>query len=237
MRRVDGDNELRRVTPAILRQAEHMCPRRLKHEFESGSKLNRYSDARFEVSNRLTEDARLAHAELRRPRAEAFVDPTDIEPEQQALYRAGAKGYLKLFGDGIVVSHDIGRSTDESEIGVRLSGTPGLAVKDANGRAEIRVLRIGSPNTRLDEVDISFTLLRAGAWAGDTLDVVVADVLALDSTTYNVRVDADTASARTWLTERIATIEARVDRSKPRAGADCRSCTCIPGCPALTASS
>lgn len=237
MRRVDGDNELRRVTPALLRQAERMCPRRLKHEFESGSKLNRSSDARFEVSNRLTEDARLAHAELREPRPEAFVDPADTEPEQQAVYRAGARGYLRLFGDAIVVAHDIGRSTDEPELRVRLSGTPGLAVKDANGRAELRVVRIGAANTRLDDVDRAFALLRTCGWAGDTLDIVVADVLTLDSTTYNVRVDTELASARGWLTDRVAIIEARVDRNRPRAGADCRGCTCIPGCPALTGSS
>jgi hypothetical protein len=133
-----------------------------------------------------------------------------------------------------VVSHDIGRSTDETEIGVRLSGTPGLPVKDATGRAEVRVLRFGASSTRLDEVDRAFTLLRAGSWAGGNLDIVVADVLSLDSTVYSVSVDAETTSARDWLAERVATIEARVDRNQPRAGADCRGCTCIPGCPALT---
>ena len=234
MRPVDGDDELRRVTPALLRRADRMCPRRLKHEYESGRKLNRHSDARFEVTNRVTEDARLAHAELGPPRSEAFVDPSDVEPEQRALYRAGAAGYLRMFGEDAVVADDIGRSTDESDLGVRLSGTPGLAVKHADGHAEVRVLRVGAPTSLLDDVDVKFTVLRASEWAGATLDITAVDLLDCRSVACSLRVDDELPAARAWLAERIATIETRADRDKPRAGIDCRGCTCIPGCPAVT---
>jgi hypothetical protein len=236
VRHVNGDDELRRVTPALLRRAEQMCPRRLKHEYESGKKLNRHSDARFEVSNRVSEDARLAHAEMVAPRPEAFVDPSDVEPEQRALYRAAATGYLRMFGVDAVLAEDIGRSTDEPELGVRLSGTPGLAVKHADGHAEVRVLRIGSSGSLLDDTDIRFTLLRAGAWAGAALDITAVDLLDCRQIACTLDVEAELPGARSWLAERITVIEGRVDRDRPVAGIDCRGCTCIPGCPALTAS-
>jgi hypothetical protein len=234
VRLVDGDEELRRVTPALLRRAEHMCPRRLKHEYESGRKLNKHSDARFEVTNRVTEDARLAHAEMGTPRPEAFVDPSDVEPEQRALYRAGAIGYLRMFGADSVVAEDIGRSTDDAELGVRLSGTPGLAVRHADARAEVRVLRLGATGALVDDVDIKFTVLRAGEWAGAALDITAVDLLDCRRVVCSLDVGEELPVTRAWLARRVAAIEDRGDRHRAIAGADCRGCTCIPGCPALT---
>src|SRR5437868_831232 len=65
VRRVDGEAEVPRVSPALLRRAEVMCRRRLAREYAGGKRnANRGADARFAVSNRISEDARLAQAEL-----------------------------------------------------------------------------------------------------------------------------------------------------------------------------
>src|SRR5262249_6644463 len=76
-----------RVTPSMLRRADDCCHRRLAHEHRGGKMWgNRVGDARFAVSNRLSADARLAHAEADVVRAEAFVDPRELAPEQRRVY-------------------------------------------------------------------------------------------------------------------------------------------------------
>src|SRR4029079_7970075 len=89
------DEEVPHISPRHLRLADDMCRRRLAREIHSGKRnANRTGDMRFAVSNRIEADARLAQAEAGIPRPEAFVEPRDLEPEQQALYRAAARGYL-----------------------------------------------------------------------------------------------------------------------------------------------
>ncbi|HEY5170540.1 MAG TPA: hypothetical protein VIK54_02315, partial [Acidimicrobiia bacterium] len=96
------DEELPRITPAHLRRADDMCRRRLAREVHGGKRnANRTANMRFAVSNRIEEDARLAQSELAEPRPEAFVEPRELEPEQRALYRAAARGYLDAFGGAI----------------------------------------------------------------------------------------------------------------------------------------
>jgi hypothetical protein len=65
VRGVDGEPECPRVTPSMLRRADLMCRRRLAREYAGGKRnANKSADARFSVSNRISEDARLAQPEL-----------------------------------------------------------------------------------------------------------------------------------------------------------------------------
>jgi len=229
------DDELRRVTPSLLKSADRMCPRRLKHEFESGKDLAGRSDARFELSNRLAEDARLAHAELGPPTTDAFVEPSELEPEQRAVYRAAVAGYLRAFGDQVVVADDIGRVTELTDLGVRLSGTPGLAVTDEQGHHELRVLGIGRV-AAANPADRAFTVLRAVAWAADSFTLTTVDLLDPKPVREEIDVATERGAALDWITARVRLVESRADRARTRVGADCRTCSCIPGCPALTGS-
>src|SRR6266576_6200755 len=100
VRRVDPQPQTPRVTASMLRRADEMCRRRLRREHTGDKRsANASASARFAVSNRVSADARLAHAELGPPSADAFVDPRALEPEQRALYRAAVQGYLGEFGD------------------------------------------------------------------------------------------------------------------------------------------
>ena len=59
------EEQPRRSRRHASRRADDMCRRRLAHEHAGGKRhANRSADARFAVSNRLFEDAQLAHAEL-----------------------------------------------------------------------------------------------------------------------------------------------------------------------------
>ena len=225
--------ELPRVTPALLRRADDMCRRRLAHEFSSGRKLSPLGERAFEVANRLTNDAILWHrGDV--PAEHGFPDPADLEPEQRAVYRAGARGYVHMFGEGAVEVHDLEWTTELADLGVRLVGPVGIPVV-AEGQPTLRVLRVGARAQRMvDSVEMRFFLLRAGDWAGDVLHVVVADLLNTRSEEYELDVAERLPEARTWLEARVALIRERADSRVARVGADCRDCQCIPGCPQLT---
>jgi hypothetical protein len=231
--------ELPRVTVSLLRRADRMCPRRLAHEHASSRKPSPLGDAAFEVSSRLVEDAILWHqagvdiADVN----VAFPDPHELAPEQQALYRALARGYHTTFRHTEGDVDDLGWSTDIPELSVRLVGRVGIALNLPNGDHELRVVRVAHRDLLLDDIDIRFTLLRAQAWAPDGFRIIALDPLDLQSVEYEIDTAGRLDESLAWLAERVEHITARADRTRAVAGADCRDCSCIPGCPQITVAS
>ena len=105
---------------------------------------NQTGDMRFAVSNRIEADARLAQAEAGPPRPEAFVEPHELEPEQQALYRAATRGYLDAFGGDAARVVDLGFRTALPELGVELSSNLGIAAELDDGGRELRKVLVGA---------------------------------------------------------------------------------------------
>ena len=110
----------------------------------SGS-ANKTGDMRFAVSNRIEADARLAQSEPGPPRPEAFVEPRDLEPEQQALYRAARarlpRRVRRRRRRAIV---DLGFRTALPELGVELSSNLGIAAELDDGGRELRKVLVGA---------------------------------------------------------------------------------------------
>ncbi len=232
------EEELPRLTLGLLRRADTMCPRRLAHEHASARKPSKLSDAAFEVSNRITEDAILWHKGSIETdsTAIAFPEPTDLAPEQQAFYAALGRGYRISFPERDVVIDDLGWSTDIDDLGVRLVGRVGIGLRHADGTHELRVLRTAPQRSLIDDVELQFTVLRAASWS-EIFTLTVTNLLTLESMPYDIVVADRLADARTWLVERLAVVEQRATRDRTIAGADCRHCTCIPGCPQVTKAS
>jgi hypothetical protein len=225
---VDLD-ELPRVTPALLRRADTMCRRRLAREHAGGKQYaNRSGDARFAVSSRLVGDARLAHAEPGPPRVEAFVDPSELEPEQRQLYRAAVRGYLAVFGKQPGQAVDLGWRTSLPELGVDLVSNVGLAFEPLDGPPELRVVRVGG--RPMDEVDLHVALVRTEEWAPDELRVLSVDVIQMDQREHELDVALARKAAHEWLTDRVAVLRRNAEHGAPRAGADCNGCPFIAGC-------
>ena len=142
---VDGE-ELPQITPAHLRRADEMCRRRLAREVNGGQALRRTRPAtcasRSRIASKPTPGSRRPRPG--HPRPEAFVEPRELEPEQQALYRAATRGYLDAFGDtskrAIV---ELGFRTALPELGVELSSNLGLAAELADGGRELRKMLVG----------------------------------------------------------------------------------------------
>ena len=233
MQREAPDAAPSKVTAAHLRRADRTCARRLSLD-QQEQRGNRPSSRRFEVANRLTADVRLAHTEGGTPDDRAFVVPTDLVPEQQRLYAAGARGYLACFGDrpARLLPADTW-ATEHPDLGVRLVGDLGIALERPDGGRELRVLRLDgrSGRDRLDEVEVTVAVLRAAPFAGDRFELVAADLLTASATRLAVDVVAELPAARAWLVERLGVLRDRTRRAEPTVGADCQGCPFVAGCP------
>jgi hypothetical protein len=221
------------VTASLLRRAEVMCRRRLQHEHTGDKRsANPAANARFAVSNRLSADARLAQTELGPPRAEAFVEPRDLEPEQRALYRAAVQGYLAEFGDRPGRAVDLGWHTHLADVEVDVVGDPGIALELPDGRRELRVLSFGTRarGSLLDAVNRRVALVRTTEWAPEQLTIVACDLIDCDVTRDTPDLERERAEALAWITERSALVKELAADGRARAGADCASCPFIAGC-------
>jgi hypothetical protein len=229
----EGD-EFPQVTPSLLRKADALCRRRLAHEFRGGKRYgNKGADMRFAVSNRIEGDARLAQVEAGLPRREAFVDPSELEPEQQALYRAGVRGYLMAFGDTNARIADLGWRTALPDLGVDLVANVGIAAELADGRRELRKLQVGGRRTGqpiLDDVDLRVLLVRTEEWAPTQLHIVAVDVIEQRSTLHTPDLVAARAEAHAWIAERVQQLFEHAADGRAKAGSDCQGCGFVNGC-------
>jgi hypothetical protein len=229
-----------KVTLAFLRRVEGLCPRRVAFEYQN-RRGNRPAPGRWRVANQLTEHARLAHIELGPPSPAAFTPLPDLVPEERRVCEAAARWYLQLFGDRAVRAVDV-EEVDEWEthvpdLGVRLVGAAGLAVEDAAGTAELRLLRLGGaepdPGDPLGPVDARFALLRRADWlAGRTVRLVHADLLYGSLLEHEVDVDSALNELRPWIRERVEVLRARIARPDPQPGLECGRCRFVAGCAA-----
>ncbi len=227
------DEDLPRITPAHLRRADDMCRRRLAREVNGGKRrANQAGDMRFAVSNAIEADARLAQSELGPPRAEAFVEPRELEPEQQALYRAARQGYLDAFANGSARIAEPEWRTALPELGVELSSNLGLRAELDDGGRELRKILVGSRRDAklLDPVDLRVALVRTEEWAPVQLEIVVVDVIEQRRTTYTPDLDAERAEAHVWIAQRVALVLELAADARPQAGRDCQGCAFISGC-------
>jgi len=225
-----------RVTPSMLRRADECCHRRLAHEHRGGKTWgNRVGDARFAVSNRLSADARLAHAEADVVRAEAFVDPRELAPEQRRVYDTATRSYLQRFGARPGRVADLGWRTPLPQLGVELVGDVGIALDLPDGGHELRRLSLGGRRTGsplLDPVDVRVALVRTAAWAPDHIRIVAVDLLEQEAIELEPDVTTEREEALAWIGERVDTITRHAAHAQPRPGNECGTCAFVAGCSA-----
>jgi hypothetical protein len=230
--------ELPKVTVAFLRRVEELCPRRVAFEHHN-RRGNRTTPARWRVSNQLAEHARVAHVELGSPAAAAFTPLPDLSAEERRVYDAAVRWYMQLFGDRAVRSIDLEElddwETTVPELGVRLVGRAGLPVEDAEGRAELRLLRLGGPAPDaadpLAPIEARFALLRRADWlAGRSVRLVHADLLYGGMVEHEVAADGALDELGPWLQERIDLLRERIAHPLPRPGLECGRCRFVAGC-------
>ena len=229
-----------KVTLGHLTRAERTCARRLKLE-HGNARSNFGSNGRWRVSNRVTEEIRLAHTDLAVPAVGRFdAAAGDLTPEQRRVYELATRWYVTLFTRAA-------RVVDEDQWGtdipgdLRLVGPAGLAFTDADDQPEIRLLSFDArpaPATALAErPGVRFALLRRVDWLRErTVRVALADLVRGTYEEDEIDTGAVMPQIKDWLATRIGVIRARVASAKPEAqpGLQCAWCPYIAGCPPMT---
>jgi hypothetical protein len=230
------DDELPKVTAAMLRRPETMCGLRLSHE-HANHRSNRLGTGRFRLANQIVEHARLAQVELGPPQAAAFA-PLELEPEEQRVYEHATATYLQLFGGRRARTVDLDAwETAVPEVGVRLVGGGGLPLEGEDGDRELRFVSLGhndaDPADPLVSVDARFALLRHSAWVESApVRLVHVDLLFSEVVEHVVDADMCMNALRSWLEERVQMVRDRVQEARPRVGLECGRCRYVVRCPA-----
>ncbi|MCZ7534849.1 MAG: hypothetical protein M5T61_02160 [Acidimicrobiia bacterium] len=220
-----------RVTARHLRRTDSICALRLAKE-RAGKRGAHTPGSGFEVANRITADARQAHAEMRVATPGDFPPPTDLMPEQQTVYAAASVWYVTLFGAVAARAANVDEwSTVDESTGTLLSGPVGLVVECADGRAEVRSLALGRNARPPDPASRAFTILRIAPWAGDRpVELVWADLVAGRVETETVEAERDLATARDLLERCLDVIVERVADPRPQPGQECAYCRFVAEC-------
>ncbi len=220
-----------RVTARHLRRPDSICPLRLAKE-RSGKRGARSPSAGYEVSNRMTADARQAHTEMRVATEADFPVPDDLTVEQQRVYATSASWYLALFGATAACVADVDEwSTTDEPTGTVLVGQVGIAVDCADGRAQLRSLSVSRSPRPPDQVGRAFALVRLASWArGRPVEVVWADLVSGRVDVDVVDVESGLPRARDLLAPRIDLLAAHADDPRPWPGQDCADCRFIAEC-------
>lgn len=215
---------------ASLLDAPPDCGERARRILRGARGQAYLNDLRFAVIGRVREDARLAHAELRAPQPADFPTADGLEPEQAAVYRAAARGYLALFpAPARALDAAIGVECDERSVVLRPPRD--LVVETADGRVELRRLGAAGRRATIGAGLVHAIALCAAQWRAERVHVVAADLLALETAEVVVDVDATAvADAREWLATGFDELVERARRAA-RAGRECASCEFVWDCP------
>jgi hypothetical protein len=104
-----------KVTPWSLEVADRACPRWLACEIDERPGTRTVFN-RWRIRNALLARANAAHRQLRAPTAGDFDPPSNLLPEEVAVFQRAGAGYVRHFGgqDVRVVAHGGGRTTGRS---------------------------------------------------------------------------------------------------------------------------
>src|SRR5437588_7498262 len=86
-----------KVTPLSLEAAERACPRWLACEIDELPGTRTVFN-RWRIRNALLARANAAHRQLRAPSAADFAPPSNLLPEEAAVFAEAAAGYVRHFG-------------------------------------------------------------------------------------------------------------------------------------------
>jgi RecB family exonuclease len=226
-----------KVTPLCLEAAERACPRWLACEIDERPGT-RTAFNRWRIRNALVARANAAHRQLRAPSPEDFGPPSNLLPEEAAIFVDAGAGYLRHFGDQevrAVVSRG-GRADYWPKRNLTVGGAIDLIVEDGDGHLELRQLELwGGPvcadPTRSAKV-LCAVLRLASMASGRRLLVRHVDLLGDEADEREIDWGRDLPSLATLLDERVAVVRDRARSPSAQMGQGCAMCRHAEDCPA-----
>ncbi len=223
--------ELPVITTWDLREGLR-CGARARRRLD-GNKGRYVTSARHNVAARIRQDVALAHSELRVATASDFPDPTDLLPEQRALYAAAANGYLTLFSEVAARTIDVELFRDLDDLGVQFRANPGVVLELSDGTLQVRSLRLNSRVPTITDTAVwPLALLWHDRFDVTELHFVAADLLALETVSHTINFTTHTDAAMAWCTSSLANLRALAAHGRVETGSECGDCPFIWNCPA-----
>jgi hypothetical protein len=224
------DGQLPLVWRTLLARP-HQCPERLRRTLDD-ARGDPMPTHRWTPAARVREAARLAHADMRAPRATDFPPAADLPAEQQRVYEAGAAGYLLLFDEPARAIDVASEPIVFGDVGVRVAAGRELVVETPTGGVELRRLQLGGRDPVIDDGTLRHVALVAPEWSPTpaSVRVVVADLITLAVADADVNLAAARDGAVEWLRDRYAALQ-RAAMGKARPGDHCLDCEHVWSCP------
>src|SRR5947209_6468354 len=203
-----------KVTPWCLEAAERACPRWLACEIDERPGTRTVFN-RWRIRNALLARANAAHGQLRAPSAADFAPPSNLLPEEAAVFAEAAAGYVRHFGGQAVraVAHGGGRPDYWPKRNLTVGGAIDLTVEDGEGNLELRQLELwGGPvcaNPTGSPKALCAVLRLAAMASGRRLRVRHVDLLGDDADEQEIDWDRDLPGLATLLDERVAVVRDR----------------------------
>jgi hypothetical protein len=208
------------------------CGERLRRRL-NGNPGQFLGGARHSVLARLRGDITLAHSEMRVPTGADFPAPLDLLPEQVRLHEAATRGYLALFSELPARALEWEGSRELPEYGVHFRMNPGIVLRCGDDTHQLRRIQASG---RVPSIDQSLLYSLAILWqhnlSGITLQVVVADVVALEMQSVELSVDAIIGDAHAWFGNRVSELRSVAALGKTATGNECADCQYVWDCPA-----
>jgi RecB family exonuclease len=225
-----------KVTPLCLEAAERACPRWLACEIDERPGT-RTAFNRWRIRNALLARANAAHRQRHAPRPEDFGPPSNLLPEEAAIFMEAGAGYLRHFGGQEVqsVARRSGRADYWPKRNLTVGGAIDLLVEQSDGHLELRQLELWGGAVCADPTNSAKMLcavLRLASMAsGRRLRVRHVDLLGDDADECEIDWARDLPRLATMLDERVAVVRDRARSPLVQLGQGCAMCRHAEDCP------
>jgi RecB family exonuclease len=226
-----------KVTPLCLEAAERACPRWLACEIEERPGT-RTAFNRWRIRNALVARATAAHRQLRAPGPDDFDPPSNLLPEEAAIFEEAGAGYVRHFGgqDVRAVAHGPSRPDYWPKRNLTVGGAIDLTVEDAAGNLELRQLELWGGRVCADparSAKVLCAVLRLARLAsGQRLRVRHVDLLGADADEWEIEWSRDLPGLAALVDERVGVVRERARSPSAQIGQGCGMCRHAEDCPA-----
>jgi hypothetical protein len=226
-----------KVTPWTLEVAERACPRWLACEIDERPGTRTVFN-RWRIRNAIVARANAVHRQLRAPGLDDFGPPSNLVPEEVAVFLEAAAGYVRHFGgqDVRIVAHAGGRPDYWPKRNLTVGGAIDLTVEDGAGHLELRQLELWGGPVCADparSAKVLCAVLRLASMAsGRPLRVRHVDLLGHEADEREIDWGRDLAGLAALLDERVAVVRDRAHLAAARSGQGCSVCRHAEDCPA-----
>lgn len=227
--------ELPKVTPSLLARGLDTCPRKARSDFEGRAKT-RDPFLHWRIRAPFVGAALLAHVEMRAPVQADFPVPSDLIPEEEALWCRATGVYRARCGGRARAEAvaELASPMAAPKRGVRIAGGVDLLVECDTGDFELRQFEFWGKPLAVDPLEnwvFGLAVLRLARW-GSGRKILLRHIDLIGDTEEARHFDfaADIPAVAQHFTATLDSLRSHIADPTPAPGTDCGSCSYVAGC-------